>query len=230
MKDFLSKLLIPMSMILIAAGCGDPDDPDENENEPIAENDNEEVAEEEEEAGEEANENNNKQEEAPHVEAELINEEEDEIGNVSFFEAEEGTLVVADIDQIEEGPHGFHIHEEAACDPEDEEGAFMSAGGHYNPDDEEHPHHAGDMPPLFGMSDNSAYMEVKMDAFAPEQLEEDDVAVIVHEDPDNFAHIPERYQSEESEEPGADDESLDTGDAGDRYACGEVNSIDEDED
>ncbi|MDD9205268.1 superoxide dismutase family protein, partial [Georgenia sp. 10Sc9-8] len=39
-------------------------------------------------------------------------------------------------------------------------------------------------------------------------------ALIVHSDRDNLAHIPERYASD-----GPDEDTLGTGDAGDRLAC-----------
>ena len=48
-------------------------------------------------------------------------------------------------------------------------------------------------------------------------LDVDGSAIIVHSDADNFAHIPERYA-----EDGPDEDTLKTGDAGDRTACGVV--------
>jgi hypothetical protein len=48
-------------------------------------------------------------------------------------------------------------------------------------------------------------------------LDEDGSAIMVHADRDNFAHIPERYVPD-----GPDQTTLDTGDAGDRIACGAV--------
>ena len=47
----------------------------------------------------------------------------------------------------------------------------------------------------------------------PRVLDDDGAAVMVHADPDNHAHIPSRYG-------GPDEDTLATGDAGDRIACG----------
>jgi superoxide dismutase, Cu-Zn family len=67
------------------------------------------------------------------------------------------------------------------------------------------------------MEDGSAEMSVLTDrATMDDLLADDGAAFIIHADPDNHAHIPERY----ADEP--DEETLETGDAGDRLACGVV--------
>ena len=48
-------------------------------------------------------------------------------------------------------------------------------------------------------------------------LDDDGSAVMVHEDPDNYANIPERYAPE-----GPDQMTRNTGDSGGRIACGPV--------
>ncbi|WP_059102956.1 superoxide dismutase family protein [Shouchella shacheensis] len=145
------------------------------------------------------------------------------LGEVHFSEQESGqTMVNVEVEGLPAGGvHGFHVHENNACDADDSEGAFMSAGSHYNPEDTDHANHAGDMPPLFVNEDGSAAMTVVVDGFTPEDLVENG-AVIIHEGPDNVGNIPDRYQSEEQEEPGPDEETLSTGDAGDRLACGVI--------
>jgi Cu-Zn family superoxide dismutase len=45
---------------------------------------------------------------------------------------------------------------------------------------------------------------------------------MLHDDRDNFAHIPDRYRSERADRPGPDADTLKTGDAGGRYACGVI--------
>ena len=47
--------------------------------------------------------------------------------------------------------------------------------------------------------------------------DDDGSAVMVHSGPDNYANIPERYAPE-----GPDADTLGTGDAGSRLACGVV--------
>ncbi|WP_018922099.1 superoxide dismutase family protein [Salsuginibacillus kocurii] len=153
--------------------------------------------------------------------AEMMNVDGDQVGLVTFTEENGAVMIEAEATGLTPGYHGFHIHEHGICEPVNDE-PFDSAGGHYNPEDEVHADHAGDMPSLYGKEDGSAYLKTSLDRFHPGQLLEDEVAVIIHEEADNFAHIPERYQSTESDEPGPDEETLRTGDSGERYACGEV--------
>ena len=117
--------------------------------------------------------------------------------------------------------HGFHIHANGACT-----GDFVtSAGGHWNPGGETHGDHAGDLPTLYAGADGVARTSFVTDAFTVDQLLNDagGVAVIVHAGRDNYANIPERYQSTtETVPPGPDSATKNTGDAGARYACGVV--------
>lgn len=154
--------------------------------------------------------------------AEVRDEEGATLGTVSFAESDGATEVSADLEGLEPGFYGFHIHGTGECEPhgtndEGEHAAFDSAGSHFNPDDAEHPDHAGDMPPLLVMKDGKAKTTFLTDRFTPEDLGAGEgTAVMVHAGPDNFAHIPERYA------PAPDEDSLKTGDAGDRVGCGVV--------
>jgi Cu-Zn family superoxide dismutase len=88
----------------------------------------------------------------------------DEIkGTVTFTAAEGGVKVVADIDGLTPGLHGFHIHEKAdMSDP-----ALKSAGGHFNPDHHKHggpesaEHHAGDLGNLTADDKGHAHLEAE---------------------------------------------------------------------
>ena len=116
--------------------------------------------------------------------------------------------------------HGFHVHTNGACT-----GDFVaSAGGHWNPGGTTHGDHAGDLPTLYAGADGVARTSFVTDAFTVDQLLNDagGVAVIVHVGRDNYANIPQRYQSTESVPPGPDTATKNTGDAGARYACGVV--------
>ncbi len=158
--------------------------------------------------------------------ASMINVHEEVIGHVRFYENENDVFLEADFKEgIPAGFHGFHIHENGICEANASEGPFSTAGGHYNPDETFHGNHVGDMISLYGTEEESAYLFTKVDRFTPDQLIEEEVAIIVHSDPDNFANIPERYQSEESDSPGPDKDTLQTGDAGHRISCGVVEPI-----
>ncbi len=146
--------------------------------------------------------------------APMVNLAGEPIGMVGF--AVEGALVRvrADVSGLSPGFHGFHIHTIGVCDPTN---AFMSAGPHFNPTGVDHPDHAGDMPSLYVDLDGTASYRILTDRYTINDLLADGGRpVIIHADPDNFAHIPDRYSVT------LDQSTLDTGDAGGRVACGVV--------
>ena len=57
-------------------------------------------------------------------------------GTITFTKAGDEVRVVADIQNLKPGKHGFHIHEKGDCSAPD----AASAGGHFNPT---HQHHGG---------------------------------------------------------------------------------------
>ena len=61
-------------------------------------------------------------------------------GTVTFTKTDDGVRVVADVEGLTPGDHGFHIHEFGDCSAAD----ATSAGGHFNPG--KHPHAGPDMP------------------------------------------------------------------------------------
>jgi superoxide dismutase, Cu-Zn family len=79
-----------------------------------------------------------------------------------------------------------------------------------------HGAHAGDLPSLLVTEDGEATLATATDRFSIADLRDaDGSAVMVHSGADNFANIPARYG-------GPDQETLSTGDAGSRLACGVV--------
>lgn len=80
---------------------------------------------------------------------------------------------------------------------------FPLSGAHYNPGECEHPHHAGDLPPLFGCNGYA------MSVFLTDRFLVDDVigkTLILHDRPDDFKTQP-------------------AGDAGEKIACGVIQSV-----
>ena len=97
-------------------------------------------------------------------------------------------------------------------------GDFLSAGGHVGADEADHGAHHGDLPALLVDSSGEGRLTVRTDAVTLADLQDDDgTALMLHADPDNLAHVPERYAP-----AGPDETTLKTGDAGDRVACGVV--------
>jgi Cu-Zn family superoxide dismutase len=141
------------------------------------------------------------------------------MGTVELSQTGDGLHVRADVTGLPGGDfHGFHFHQTPSCEADDPDGAFMSAEGHYNPDDATHAVHAGDMPPLLARGDGTATAE-----FTTDRVSLDDLlagaALIVHADRDNQGNIPDRYTADGADAPGPDEDTLSTGDAGSRLAC-----------
>lgn len=168
------------------------------------------------------------------------------VGKVRFIPQEGVMLVRATATGLTAGWHGFHVHTTGTCDPNATDPAtgqpspFFTAGGHYNPDRDNDPQttavhgaHPGDMPPLLTMENGTAVLRFKTDRLRMADLfDEDGSAVIVHGGPDNLAHVPaksaagaDRYHSHVDDVFGPDTLTRATGDAGARFACGEVERI-----
>ena len=84
-------------------------------------------------------------------------------GTVRFIPHKNGTLVVAEISCLpatDTGFFAFDIHEGGNYSGPD----FPNTDSHYNPDNQNHPLHAGDRPPLLS-SDGSAYLALMTDRF-----------------------------------------------------------------
>jgi Cu-Zn family superoxide dismutase len=124
---------------------------------------------------------------------------------------------------LKPGFHGFHVHEKGLC----ESPGFTSAGGHHKQGDQGHGEHAGDMPPLLVGDDGKAKAAFVTDSFRIADLVAGDgSAIMIHVGQDNLANIPDRYHAHvpdaSSTTFGPDTDTLKTGDAGDRFACGVV--------
>lgn len=82
-------------------------------------------------------------------------------GVVTFTKVEGGINVVADIEGLKPGKHGFHIHEYGDCSAAD----GTSAGGHFNPENVNHGgpmdkvRHIGDMGNITADANGKAHLE-----------------------------------------------------------------------
>lgn len=125
-------------------------------------------------------------------------------GVVTFTETHKGVKIVADVQGLTPGKHGFHIHEKGDCGSAD----ASSAGGHFNPDNKKHgspdslERHVGDLGNLEADEQGKAHYE-RVDAIIT--LEGDHSVIgrslIIHEKEDDFTSQP-------------------VGNAGARVACG----------
>ena len=131
-------------------------------------------------------------------------------GMISFKQKPgKATIISGTVTGLSEGKHGFHIHEfgdlSDGCD---------SAGGHYNPTGVDHGDtdngHVGDLGNIIADSKGVAKFSIKakrINLQGPTSIV--GRAVVVHEDEDDLGK-------------GGDEESLKTGNAGNRAGCGVI--------
>jgi superoxide dismutase, Cu-Zn family len=138
---------------------------------------------------------------------------------VAVIKERHGKVTVsAAVKRLAPGFHGFHVHSVGECTP-----PFTSAGGHFNPDGSGHGDHAGDLPSLLVNENGRGELRFLTDRFSISDLfDGDGSALIVHAGRDNYANIPDRYHSHATDTFGPDTDTLATGDAGARAACGIV--------
>ncbi len=114
-------------------------------------------------------------------------------GFVRFYQTDEGVIIFAEISGLPYSAlpccnrvFGFHIHQGMSCSGNMDD-PFADTMSHYNPHGCEHPHHAGDLPPLFG---NSGFA---LSLFLTERFSVDQIigkTIIIHDMPDDFTTQP----------------------------------------
>lgn len=127
-------------------------------------------------------------------------------GTVTFTQTEKGVKVVARLEGLTPGKHGFHVHEFGDCTAPD----YMSAGGHFNPTHASHGgpkdehRHSGDLGNVVADEKGVAVMEwldPVMQMTGPNSII--GRSVIVHTNEDDLKSQP-------------------TGNAGGREGCGVI--------
>lgn len=127
-------------------------------------------------------------------------------GTVTFTAVHGGVRIVADLEGLTPGIHGFHIHEFGDCSAPD----GSSAGGHFNPKNHQHGgpdnpvRHVGDLGNITADAQGKAHYE-RIDKMLELNGKNSIVghSVVVHSKADDFVTQP-------------------TGDAGGRVACGVI--------
>lgn len=127
-------------------------------------------------------------------------------GLVTFTQTDAGLLIVADVEGLSEGKHGFHIHEFGDISKSD----GTSAGGHFNPEHKDHAgpqdemRHAGDFGNIIADTDGNAHYE-RVDSLISFKGVNNIIgrSIIIHADEDDLVSQP-------------------TGDAGGRVAYGVI--------
>ena len=131
------------------------------------------------------------------------------LGTVQLYQANEGVIVFAQVSGLpqsdtscQERVFGFHIHEGADCSG-NMDYPLADAMSHYNPNGCGHPHHAGDLPPLFGNNG------LALSLFLTNRFSIDEAigrTIVIHDRPDDFISQP-------------------SGNSGTKIACGVLQRI-----
>ena len=143
----------------------------------------------------------------------ILNQNKDNIsGHVRFIPHKTGLHIHYDIKGLKDGEHGFHIHEYG-----DLSEGCTSACSHFNPDNCDHggldskTRHAGDLGNIVS-KDKIAKGRLYASKLSTNPKNKYNIVgrmIIVHEDRDDLGK-------------GGDEESLKTGNAGKRVACGVI--------
>jgi superoxide dismutase, Cu-Zn family len=168
------------------------------------------------------------------AQAVLVDPTGEEVGRATFTGWEDHTDVRVRLYQVPESVavdafHGFHVH--ANSNPANGEGCvadpgqpsntwFVSADGHYAAEGQTHGDHLGDLPSLLVNTDGTADARFRTGRFTPADVQ--GRALILHAGEDNFGNVPVGSAPNQYAANAADAATLtaNTGNAGDRLACG----------
>ncbi|HVI81785.1 MAG TPA: superoxide dismutase family protein [Chthoniobacterales bacterium] len=126
-------------------------------------------------------------------------------GTVTFTKVGDDIRVVADIQNLTPGKHGFHIHEKGDCSAPD----ASSAGAHFNPTMKHHggptslDHHTGDLGNIEADASGKAHLDWKGKLSLTGKDSIIGKSVVVHEKEDDLKTDP-------------------SGNSGARLACGPI--------
>lgn len=133
------------------------------------------------------------------------------VATATLTEDKSGVKIKLEGENLAEGTHAFHIHEKGTCEAPD----FKSAGGHYNPTDDNHGKedpegpHAGDFDNIEVGEDGKVNIEMTTDKVTLEKGQDNTLytdegtALVIHAEADDYTSQP-------------------SGDAGERIACGVI--------
>jgi len=130
-------------------------------------------------------------------------------GVVTFTKMGDDVQVVADVENLKPGKHGFHIHEKGDCSAAD----AASAGAHFNPTQKHHggpmnlDHHTGDLGNIEANASGKAHLDWKGKLSFTGKDSIIGRSVVVHEKEDDLKTDP-------------------SGNSGARLACGAINAAD----
>ncbi|MGE0527875.1 MAG: superoxide dismutase family protein [Bdellovibrionales bacterium] len=143
----------------------------------------------------------------------LKNAKGEDVGTAKLTALAQGVRINLDVRGLPPGEHAVHFHEKGAC----EAPAFESAGSHFSPKKAAHGFdvkkgpHAGDLPNLIVGPDGTARAEyintkVALGKGSTSLQKKGGTALVIHEKADDYKSQP-------------------SGDAGGRFACGQIDEM-----
>ncbi|NNH75556.1 superoxide dismutase family protein [Nocardia uniformis] len=146
------------------------------------------------------------------------------IGTATFRSTGGHLEITVEAHGLKPGFHGMHIHQFGKCEPNSvaptggPAGDFLSAGSHLQVGDQNARPMSGDLTSLEVRGDGNAKLVTTTDKVSLDDIK--GKALMIHAGADNFGNIPSRYSHPGGSGPDAD--TLATGDAGSRVACGVI--------
>ncbi|WP_405134396.1 superoxide dismutase[Cu-Zn] [Nocardia sp. NBC_01388] len=147
------------------------------------------------------------------------------VGTATFGVVGNHLEVSVEAHGLKPGFHGLHVHQFGKCEANSvaptggPAGDFLSAGGHFQAGDQNMHPASGDLTSLEVKQDGTAKLVTTTDAVTLDELK--GKALMIHAGADNFGNIPSRY-TQAGGAAGPDAETMATGDAGARVACGVI--------
>ena len=121
----------------------------------------------------------------------------EEIGVITFSDADGGVDIIVDLTGLPEGERGMHVHENASCAPAEKDGkmvAGLAAGGHYDPmKTNKHAGpgkdgHKGDLPHI--VADANGTVKTKLHVADLQVKDLKGRSVMIHAGGDNYTDNP----------------------------------------
>ncbi|NLG54067.1 MAG: superoxide dismutase family protein [Rhodococcus sp.] len=155
--------------------------------------------------------------------ADLVDGSGAQAGTAKFRTISGGVEVTLTVVGMSPGFHGVHVHAVGTCEANStppaggDPGMFLSSGGHFQVEGHSDHPSSGDLTSIQVLEDGTGKLVTTTDSFTLSDLEAGSgTSIMVHAGPDNFGNIPTRYAA------APDAETLATGDAGPRVACGVI--------
>ncbi|RDI59718.1 superoxide dismutase[Cu-Zn] [Nocardia pseudobrasiliensis] len=148
-----------------------------------------------------------------------------QVGTATIAKSGNHLELTVDVHGLKPGFHGLHFHSIGKCEANSTApaggpaGDFLSAGGHLQVGDQTSHPASGDLTSLEVRQDGTAHLVTTTDSVTLDDIK--GKALMIHAGADNFGNIPSRY-TQAGGAAGPDAETMATGDAGGRIACGVV--------